>query len=48
MPLTNKESSIDIFPAKEGYIGIAEYFKNPEKSGKQLEIRLEKLNYERE
>ncbi|MGA9639165.1 DUF6770 family protein [Flavobacterium sp.] len=48
MPLTNKESSIDIFPAKEGYIGIAEYFKNPEKTGKHMEIRLEKINFERE
>lgn len=48
MPLTNDESSIAIFPAKEGYIGIAEYFKNPEKKGKYMEIRLEKLNYERE
>lgn len=48
MPLTNEESTINIFPAKEGYIGIAEYFKNPEKSGKYLKIRLEKINYERE
>jgi len=48
IPLTNDESTIAIFPAKEGYVGIAEYFKNPEKKGKYMEIRLEKLNYERE
>ena len=27
---------------------IAEYFKKPKKSGKHMEIRLEKLNYDRE
>ncbi|OCB75332.1 DUF6770 family protein [Flavobacterium crassostreae] len=48
MPLTNKESSINVFPAKEGYVGIAEYFKDPKKEGKYMEIRLEKLNFERE
>ncbi|MGA9639167.1 DUF6770 family protein [Flavobacterium sp.] len=48
MPLTNKESSINVFPTKEGYVSIVEYFKNPEKTGKYMEIRLEKLNFERE
>ncbi|OCB75334.1 DUF6770 family protein [Flavobacterium crassostreae] len=44
---TNK-STISIFRAKEGYVGIAEYFKDTKKDGKYMEIRLEKLNYERE
>ena len=48
MPISNEESTIAVFPAKEGYVGIAEYFKKPEKKGKYMEIRLEKLNYERE
>lgn len=48
MPITNDDSVISVFPAKSGYVGIAEYFKKPEKAGKFMEIRLEKLNYERE
>ncbi|MEL1252880.1 DUF6770 family protein [Flavobacterium sp. DGU38] len=48
MPITNDDSVINVFPAKSGYVGIAEYFKKPEKAGKFMEIRLEKLNYERE
>jgi hypothetical protein len=48
MPINNDESAIAVFPAKTGYVGIAEYFKNPKKDGKYMEIRLEKLNYERE
>ena len=48
MPITNDDSAISVFPAKSGYVGIAEYFKKPEKAGKFMEIRLEKLNYERE
>lgn len=48
MPITNDDSVINVFPAKSGYVGIAEYFKKPEKTGKFMEVRLEKLNYERE
>lgn len=48
MPLTNKECDINVFPAKEGYVSIVEYYKDPKKAGKYMEIRLEKLNYERE
>lgn len=48
MPIINDESTISVFPAKSGYVGIAEYFKKPEKTGKFMELRLEKLNYERE
>ena len=48
MPITNDDSAISVFPAKSGYVGIAEYFKKPEKTGKFMEVRLEKLNYERE
>ena len=48
MPITNDDSVISVFPAKSGYVGIAEYFKKPEKTGKFMEVRLEKLNYERE
>lgn len=48
LPITNDDSVISVFPAKSGYVGIAEYFKKPEKSGKYMEVRLEKLNYERE
>ncbi|WP_066334840.1 DUF6770 family protein [Flavobacterium crassostreae] len=46
--INNDKSAISIFPAKEGYVGIAEYFKDPKKEGKYMEIRLEKLNFERE
>lgn len=46
--INNDKSAITIFPAKTGYVGIAEYFKDPKKEGKYMEIRLEKLNYERE
>lgn len=48
MPISNENSTISVFPAKTGYVAIAEYFKNPKKDGKYMEIRLEKLNYKRE
>ncbi|WP_188049485.1 DUF6770 family protein [Flavobacterium sp. GP15] len=48
IPITNDDSVISVFPAKTGYVAIAEYFKKPKKSGKLMEIRLEKLNYDRE
>lgn len=48
IPITNDDSVISVFPAKTGYVAIAEYFKKPKKSGKHMEIRLEKLNYDRE
>jgi hypothetical protein len=46
--LNSDKSRINITPAKAGYIGVIEYFKDPKKEGKAMEIRLEKLNYERE
>ena len=47
MKLSNDLSNISIVPAKTGFVGIREVFKNPKKGEKSLEIRLEKLNYER-
>lgn len=48
MDLKNEKSSIRVMPAKTGFVGIVEYFKDPKKEGKSMEIRLEKLNYERQ
>jgi hypothetical protein len=48
MKLNNEKSDINVVRAKTGYIGILEHFKNPKKDEKALEIRLEKLNYERQ
>ncbi|MBP4141390.1 hypothetical protein J3S90_06195 [Flavobacterium sp. P4023] len=48
MNISNDNSTISIFPAKTGYVGIAEYYKDQKKQGNYMEIRLEKLNYERE
>lgn len=48
MNLNNEKSNIRVSKAKPGYVGITERFKNPKKDEKTLEIRLEKLNYERE
>jgi hypothetical protein len=48
MKLDNEKSNINVVRAKTGFIGILEYFKNPKKDEKTLEIRLEKLNYERQ
>lgn len=48
MPINNSNSSISVVPAKLGYVGLMEYFKNPKKEGKSMEIRLEKINYERQ
>jgi hypothetical protein len=38
--LTTKASSMAVFPAKQGYVGIYEYFKKE----KRIEFRLEKMN----
>jgi hypothetical protein len=48
MDLKNEKSSIRVMPAKTGFVSIVEYFKDPKKEGKSMEIRLEKLNYERQ
>jgi hypothetical protein len=48
MDLKSEKSNIRIIPAKAGYVGVIEYFKDPKKEGKSMEIRLEKLNYERQ
>jgi hypothetical protein len=48
MLIDNEESKKDIVRAKSGYIGIVEFFKETKTQDKKLEIRLEKLNYERE
>ncbi|WP_394798373.1 DUF6770 family protein [Tenacibaculum finnmarkense] len=45
--ITNKDSEIKIIPAKPGYVGIVEIFKDPKEGEKALELRLEKLNYKR-
>jgi hypothetical protein len=49
MNVNNEESEIAVFPAKTGYITIKEFFPGASKKdiGK-VDIRLEKLNYERE
>ncbi|MFD2908729.1 DUF6770 family protein [Flavobacterium ardleyense] len=48
MNLNTTESKITVFPAKTGYVAIKEEFTNPKKGESQIEIRLEKLNYERQ
>jgi hypothetical protein len=48
MNVDTKESSITVMPAKTGYIAIREYKNNPKKGESAMEIRLEKLNYERQ
>lgn len=47
MVLTSQKSNLNVVRAKTGYVGIIESFKNAGKGEKQLEIRLEKINYER-
>jgi hypothetical protein len=46
LPIVNDKSTILVIPAKTGYVAIKEYFKNPKKGEKLMEVRLEKLNYE--
>ena len=41
LPLTRKSTSYFVYPAKEGYVMVSEYFKKELK----VESRLEKLNY---
>lgn len=41
----NKESSKLIFPAKTGYIAILERYKKPKEGEKEIELRLERLNF---
>lgn len=48
MNVDTKNSSLSVMPAKTGYVAIKEYFKNPKKDENVMEIRLEKLNYERQ
>ena len=49
MNVDNKESEITAFPAKTGYITIKEFFPGASKKDKgKVDIRLEKLNYERQ
>ena len=49
MNVDNKESEITAFPAKNGYITIKEFFPGASKKDKgKVDIRLEKLNYERQ
>lgn len=49
MNIETKESKISVFPAKTGYIAIKETRSGGSKKEKdQIEIRLEKLNYERQ
>ncbi len=46
--LNNDNSSLSIVPAKAGYVGIIERFIKFKKGEKSIELRLEKLNYERQ
>ncbi len=39
-------SNISYFPAKNGYIGIIEYFKKTKEEKRVAELRLEKINAE--
>lgn len=49
MDVENDESEITVFPAKTGYITIKEFFPGTSKKDKgKVDIRLEKLNYERQ
>lgn len=44
--LEKKNSDIDYFPAKNGYVGIIEYFKKTKTEDRFAELRLEKINVE--
>lgn len=46
MELEKKGSNISYFPAKNGYIGIIEYFKKTKDEKRFAELRLEKINAE--
>ena len=48
MPITNEKTAIKVERAKIGYVALIEYFKDSKKDGKAVEIRLEKINNERQ